>query len=154
MAKQTPTVDLSNGWSTDGPSNIDRTTPGAPEAQGGAPPAAAPAADDAPRRKAAAKRGSKPASRVTPVKSTPSTDEVDLGAFRRRRRPESAQLNHRVAPELKDALDRTARALGVPSVELLEALLAELDPDSPEGVSAARNMVRAHLLAGLGGMGR
>lgn len=150
MPKQTPTVDLTNGWSTDGPSNIDRATPQAPAAQGGATPAGA---ADTQKPKPAAKRRSKPASRTAPARSdTAPGDEVNLGAFRRRRRPESSQLNHRVAPELKDALDRTARALEVPSVELLEALLAQLDPDSPEGVSVARNMVRAHLLAGLGAM--
>lgn len=150
MAKQTPTVDLSNGWSTDGPSNIDRATPGPSAAKDAATPAVV---ADAQKPKPTPKRRPKPASSATPATSTPPSDDVDLGAFRRRRRPDSAQLNHRVAPELKNALDRTARALGVPSVELLEALLAQLDPDSPEGVAAARTMVRTHLLAGLGSIG-
>lgn len=132
MAKQTPTVDLT-GWSSDGPANIERD----------APPAVAPKA------KPTANRGAKPAAPAAPA-AGPFGGEVDLGALRRRRRPQSAQLSHRVAPELKDALDRTARALGVPSVELLEALLAQLDPDSAEGLSAAREMVCTHLLAGLG----
>lgn len=150
-AKAAEAIDLT-GWATDGPGNLERAAP-QDAAGAAAPPEATAAPSQKPKPKAPTKRrAGSPRAQAKPASPRPdrSGEGVDLGAFRRRRRA-AAQLNHRVAPELKEALDRTAAALGVPAVELLEALLAELDPDSQPGLAAARERVLAHLMAGLPG---
>ena len=128
-APSTGPIDLTP-WPTDGPAH---QTPAAPPAVPDASPPQPPArSKDEPAR---------------PSRARPREPEVDLAGLRRRRRPAAAQLNHRVAPELKDALDRTAAALGVASVELLEALLSELDPDSHAGLAEAHARVLSHFAA-------